>query len=70
MDYNLSKKEGTLNRIGVINLVQVEDLLDKDTDSWFIAKYKESALEKKKRLKVRFAKIKKGKCTRKCKKRK
>ena len=53
-----------------INLVQVEDLLDKDTDSWFIAKYKESALEKKKRLKVRFAKIKKGKCTRKCKKRK
>lgn len=53
-----------------INLVQVEDLLDKNTDSWFIAKYKESAIEKKKRLKVRLAKIKKKKCIRKHKKRK
>lgn len=45
-----------------VNLVQVEDLLDKDTDSWFIAKYKEPALEIKKRLKVRFTKTRKGKC--------
>ena len=51
-----------------INLVQIEDLLDKDTDSWFIAKYKESALEKKKRLKLRLAKVKKRKSTRKHKK--
>ncbi len=53
-----------------VNLVQIEDLLDKDTDSWFIAKYKESAIEKKKRLKVRLAKIKKKKCIRKRNKRK
>lgn len=44
-----------------INLAQIEDLLDKDTNSWFIAKYKESVQEKKKRLKIRFVKIKKRK---------
>ena len=53
-----------------INLAQVEDLLNKNTDSWFIANYKESVLEKKKRLEVKFASIKRSKCTRKHKKRK
>lgn len=51
-------KLGLHHRIG---LGQVEDLMDKDTDSWFIAKYKETIQEKRKRLKVRFAKIKKNK---------
>ena len=51
-----------------INLVQIEDFLDKDTDSWFITKYKKSVLEKKKRLKLRLAKVKKRKSTRKHKK--
>lgn len=60
-------KVGLHNRI---NLAQVEDLLDKDTDSWFVAKYKESAQEKKKRLKIRFTKIKKNKGPKKCKKKK
>ena len=53
-----------------INLAQIEDLLDKDTNSWFIAKYKESVQEKKKRLKIRFAKIKKRKGAKKRKKKK
>ena len=53
-----------------INLAQIEDLMDKDTDSWFVAKYKESVQEKKKRLKVRFAKIKKSKGKRKRKNKK
>lgn len=60
-------KIGLYNRI---NLAQVEDLLNKGTDSWFISKYKESVLEKKKRLKIRFTKNKKSRCTRKRKKRK
>ena len=61
-------KIGLHNRI---NLTQVEDLLNKSTDSWFIAKYKESVLDKKKKFEVRFAAIrKKNKCTRKRKKRK
>ena len=53
-----------------INLAQIEDMLDKDTNSWFIAKYKESVQEKKKRLKIRFAKNKNSKGTRKHKKKK
>ena len=51
-------KIGLHNRI---NLAQVEDLLNKKTDSWFIAKYKESTIEIKKRLKVRFQKSRKVK---------
>ena len=52
-----------------IKFAQIEDLLDKDTDSWFVAKYKESVQEKSKRIKVWFANIKK-KGTKKRKKRK
>lgn len=53
-----------------INLTQVEDLLNKGTDSWFISKYKEPVIEKRKRLKARFANIKKSKFTKRYKKRK
>ena len=52
-----------------IKFAQIEDLLDKDTDSWFVTKYKESVQERRKRIKVWFAKIKK-KGTRKRKMRK
>lgn len=55
-------KVGLHNRI---NFAQIEDFLDKDTDSWFIAKYKESVIETKKRFKIKFAKIKKSKGVRK-----
>ena len=44
---------------GRINLGQLEDMMNKDTDSWYVAKYKESILEKRKRLKYRFSKINK-----------
>lgn len=57
-----------------INFAQIEDMLDKDTNSWFIAKYKEPVQEKKKkkkkRLKVRFTKNNKCEGRRKHKKKK
>lgn len=43
---------------GRVNLSEIEDMIDKNTDSWFVAKYKESIQEKQKRLKTRFAKVK------------
>ncbi len=43
---------------GCINLAQLEDMISKDTDSWYVAKYRESIQEKQKRLKNRFSKIK------------
>lgn len=37
---------------GRLTLKNVEDLIDNDTDSWYIAKYKESKLEIKNRLRL------------------
>ena len=44
---------------GCIDLSQVEDMVCKDTDCWYLAKYKESLHEKQSRLKERFGKISK-----------
>lgn len=46
---------------GRINLSQVEDMMNKDTDSWYIAKYKESIREQQQRLKKRLSNVKKKK---------
>lgn len=48
-------KIGLHNRI---KLSQIEDMINKDTDCWFVSQYKESDKEKRKRLKVRFVKPK------------
>ena len=44
---------------GCINLAQLEDMINKDTDSWYVAKYRESIHEKQLRLKERLKTIKK-----------
>jgi len=58
-DYNFV--EGFHYKIGLhsrINLSQIEDMINKDTDCWYVSKFKESAQEKRKRLNVRIAKPK------------
>ncbi len=58
-DYNfIDEHHYKIGLHGRINLSQIEDMINKDTDSWFVAKYKESIQEKQKRLRTRFLKIK------------
>lgn len=45
---------------GRLSISQVEDIISKDTDCWYLAKYKESLTEKKMRIKERLSKAPKG----------
>ena len=58
LDYNFMESlHYKVGLHGCINLLQLEDMINKDTDSWYVAKYKESIDEKRKRLRDRFSKI-------------
>lgn len=59
-DYNFI--EGHHYKIGLhgrVNLLQIEDMINKDTECWYVGKYKESVQDKQERLKVRFSLVKK-----------
>ena len=59
-DYNFIEEHHY--KIGLhsrVNLLQIEDMINKDTDCWYVGTYKESVHDKQQRLKERFSFVKK-----------